>query len=100
MQNPKPIQKDSSKITDRKKKANYFNKFLANVSKSSRRKHLDKALWNLTKRKQNSPSCNDQPFETDFTFQELNTAIRKGKARKTPGPDKIANEMISHLGQS
>ena len=97
-ENPKPIQTETKVITDKKKKADFFNKFLSSVSKSSRRKHLDKALWKLTKLKQNSPSCNNQPFEEDFTLQELNNAIRKSKAGKAPGPDKIANEMISHLG--
>ena len=97
-ENPKPIQTDSKIISDKKKKADYFNKFLASVSRASRRKNLDKALWKITKTKQNAPSCNNQPFEEDFTLQELNNAIKKSKSGKSPGPDKIANEMIKHLG--
>ena len=97
-ENPKPVLKDGVKITDKKKKANFFNKFLSSVSKSTRRKQLDQALWKLTKSKQNAFSCNNKPFEEDFTIQELNTAIKKAKSGKAPGPDKVANEMISHLG--
>ena len=97
-ENPKPIQKDGTKISSKKKKADLFNRYLASVSKSSRRKNLDRALWRLTKTKQKAPSCNSQPFEEDFTLQELNAAIKKAKAGKATGPDKIANEMIAHLG--
>ena len=97
-ENPKPIQTESKTISNKKKKADHFNKFLASVSRASRRKNLDKALWKLTKSKQNAPTCNNQPFEEDFTLQELNTAIKKSKSGKAPGPDKIANEMIRHLG--
>ena len=48
--------------------------------------------------KQKSPSCGDQPFDEEFSIQELNNAIKKAKSGKAPGPDKIANEMIAHLG--
>ena len=97
-ENPKPVQTNGSKITDKKKKADHFNKYLASVNKSSRRKNLDKALWRLTKTKQKAPSCSNQPFEVDFTLQELNSAIKRAKSGKAPGPDRIANEMIAHLG--
>ena len=93
-ENPKPVQTDSKTISNKKKKADHFNEFLASVSRSSRRKNLDKALWKITKSKQNAPSCNNQPFEEDFTLQELNNAIKKSQSGKAAGPDKIANEMI------
>ena len=97
-ENPKPVQTNETKIPDKKKKANHFNRYLASVSKAQRRKQLDKALWRLTKMKQKSPSCGDQPFDEEFSIQELNNAIKKAKSGKAPGPDKIANEMIAHLG--
>ena len=31
-------------------------------------------------------------------MQELNRAIKKAAPRKAPGPDRVTNEMISHLG--
>ena len=97
-ENPKPITKEGKKIVDGQKKANHFNNYLAGVNKSTRRRNLDKALWKLYKRKVSSPSCNAQPFDLDFTKQELENAIKKAAHRKAPGPDKITNEMISHLG--
>ena len=48
--------------------------------------------------KQKSSSCSNQPFDEDFSIQKLNNAIKKAKSGKAPGPDKIANEMIAHLG--
>ena len=97
-ENPKPLSSDDKKISNGKEKANHLNKYLAGVSKSVRRRNLDKALWSLHKQKQKAPSCNNQAFEKDFTVQELNSAIKKAAPRKAPGPDKITNEMISHLG--
>ena len=32
-----------------------------------------------------------------LSLQELNTAIKKLKKKKSPGPDGITNEMIIHL---
>ena len=97
-ENPKPIQLEDKKVTNKKEKADLFNRYFASVNKSSRRKHLDKALWRLTKSKQKAPSCSNQPFDEDFTLQELDSAIKKAKTGKASGPDKIANEMIRHLG--
>ena len=37
-------------------------------------------------------------MHTDITLAELNMAIRKLKKRHSPGPDKIKNEMLQHLG--
>ena len=97
-ENPKPLNSDDGKIFDEKQKANHLNKFLAGVSKSVRRKVLDKALWSLHKKKQKAPSCSDQPFEQEFSIQELNRAIKRAAPKKAPGPDKVTNEMIAHLG--
>ena len=97
-ENPKPLNSEGKKIFNEKEKANHLNKYLAGVSKSVRRKVLDKALWSLHKKKQKAPSCNDQPFEQSFSLQELNRAIKKAAPKKAPGPDKVTNEMIANLG--
>ena len=34
----------------------------------------------------------------DFSLQELNDALESLKNNKSPGPDKITNEMLQHLG--
>ena len=68
------------------------------MSRSTRRKNLDKALWKLFKQKQSALSSNNLPFEKDFSLRELRAAIRKSAPKKAPGPDKIHNEMISHMG--
>ena len=99
-ENPKPLSSNDKKIFNGKEKANLLNKFLAGVSKTVRRKKLDRALWSLYKRKKNAPTCNDRPFEQDFSMQELNRAIKKAAPRKAPGPDRVTNEMVSHLGHT
>ncbi|MCP4271485.1 MAG: reverse transcriptase-like protein, partial [Gammaproteobacteria bacterium] len=97
-ENPKPFNSDGEKIFNEKQKANHLNKYLAGVSKSTRRKVLDRTLWSFHKKKLKAPTCNDQPFEQEFSIQELNRAIKRAAPRKAPGPDKVTNEMICHLG--
>ena len=98
-ENPKPISLAGKKIVDGGKKAEAFNKHISNVSKSTRRTNLDKALWKQFKLHEKSPTCNDLPFEQDFSLQELEKSIRRAPQKKAPGPDKITNEMIAHLGK-
>ena len=85
-------------VSDAKKKTNIFNNYMSSVSKSSRRRNLDKSLWKQFKTPQNSPSCNNLPFEQNFSTQELETAIKRAHKRKSPGPDQITNEIICNLG--
>ena len=40
---------------------------------------------------------NDDSMMLPLTLQELNTALRKLKKKKSPGPDGITNEMLTHL---
>ena len=96
--NPQPLQQDKQYITNPRKKANIFNKHFANVNKSCRRKHLDKILWKLFKKKRRSPTANQCAFEKDFTMAEMNAALKRLASRKAPGPDGIKNEMIRNLG--
>ena len=72
-ENPKPISLAGKKIVDGGKKAEAFNKHISNVSKSTRRTNLDKALWKQFKLHEKSPTCNDLPFEHNF----FPTRIRK-----------------------
>ena len=58
---------------------------------------MDRALWKLFKRKRQSPTVNNCPFEQDFNMTELDTAVKKLACRKAPGPDNIKNEMIKNL---
>ena len=39
-------------------------------------------------------------FQDDLTESELDTAIKKLKKRKSPGPDKVHNEMLTNLGRN
>jgi ribonuclease HI len=96
--NPQPLQQNRKYIANPKKKADIFNKHFASVNKTTRRKTLDRALSKLFKRKRQSPTVNNCPFEQDFNMTELDTAVKKLACRKAPGPDNIKNEMIKNLG--
>ena len=41
-----------------------------------------------------------KPMKQPLTLHELQTALRKLKTRKSPGPDGITNEMLKHLGST
>ena len=43
---------------------------------------------------QDSPECMNCPFNT----KELEEALKTLQNKKSPGPDKITNEMLAHLG--
>jgi len=41
-----------------------------------------------------------EPMKQSIKLAELQTALKKLKARRSPGPDAISNEMLTHLGNS
>ena len=58
----------------------------------------DQTMLKDLKSKEKSPGPNVQLFDEDFTIKELETAMKMLKSRKSPGPDGIHNEMLTHLG--
>lgn len=97
-ENPKPLTTEAEKLTTDFKKAEHFNKYYASVNKSSKKTNLDRSLLGVLKTKEKdtmTPSIFDDPF----TIGELNSALKKLKKRKSPGPDKIHNEMLQNLGK-
>ena len=98
--NPEPIQRGEDWIANNKEKANIFNKHFANVNKRIRRKQLDKALKKILKKKEKAAKASIEIFEKDFTLDEITAEMKKLKARRSPGPDGITNELITNLGKS
>ena len=97
-ENPKPLKKNGKVFSNGKMKADIFNQHLSQVSKSTRRRNLDNAMWKRFKEARKSPTCNELPFEKDFSYQEFESAVKKATLKKAPGPDQVTNEMIAHLG--
>ena len=97
-QNPKPMKTENETIANDQKKAEIFNKHFSSISKASLNEQEHKAKIQDLKSKEKAPSVAISTFEEDFTLSELNRAMKKLKARKSPGQDKIHNEMLSHLG--
>ena len=89
-------------ITDEEtpeKRANTFNKFFSSINKSQRDHKNDFFLLKelkLRERTQTKAGALDE----DFTPQELGAALKKLKKKKSPGPDKVHNEMLQHLGET
>jgi len=49
-------------------------------------------------RERRSEKSTEEVMETGLTLNELQTALKKLKTKKSPGPDHITNEMLTHLG--
>ena len=96
--NPRPLKTSEGDIADEQRKANAHNKFFASITKSNKVTEEDKILYKELKSREKAPSANVQIFEEAFSITELNRALRKLKARKSPGPDGLHNEMLKNLG--
>ena len=96
--NQKPMTTEDGTITDDKKKAEAHNKYFASINKSSKLSDKDKEKLQKLKAQEKAPSVSRQIFEEDFTMTELNKTFKKLKKCRSPGPDRIHNEMLIHLG--
>ena len=89
---------DQGKLLTSKEAANAFGKAYANESNVDipvdRRNSARKEERELADGNQDIPEL----MQSCLTMNELDTAIRKLKNKKSPGPDGISNEMIQHLG--
>ena len=82
----------------KKKRAESHNKFFANTNKANKLNEEDRQMLNLLKSKEKAPKANIKLFDDNFNSRELRTAMKKLRSRKSPGPDNIHNEMLTHLG--
>ncbi|GFR87739.1 H25N7.04 protein [Elysia marginata] len=96
--NPKPLSTGDENIVEDQKKAEVFNKYFSSVNKAERATKKDKILLRKLKQKEKAPGVNLSLFKDCFKLSELSRAIKKLKLRKSPGPDRLYNEMLLHLG--
>ena len=96
--NPQPLKEDGHTIADDQKRAESHNKFFANTNKANKLNEEDRQMLKLLKSKEKAPKANIKLFDDNFNTRELNKAIKKLRSRKSPGPDNIHNEMLTHLG--
>ena len=82
----------------KKKKAQAFDRHFASISRATTHTDEQKERIQNLKDREHAPSANISLFEDPFNKSELKKAMRKLKARKSPGPDKVHNEMLIHLG--
>ena len=97
--NPKPIKSKDGTIVEDQNKAEAFNKHFAKVNKAGPVTDTDKIMLKNLKKIEKSPRASISLFEEPFTMTELHQAMKKLKTRKSPGPDKVFNEMLLHLSQ-
>ena len=75
-----------------------LNKHFANINKSRTDKQNDKNLLKDLKERERREENVASIFTEKLKLEELMVALKTLKQRKTPGPDKIHNEMLQHLG--
>ena len=93
---PVTIEQDQEIVTGRKA-ANVFIDTYEEISSilvpEDRKQHVHEEIKNQ-KGKQDQPDYMDQPF----SIKEFEEALITLKTKKSPGPDKVTNEMLGHLG--
>ena len=96
--NPKPLQDRGETIADDQKRAERHNNFFATTNKANALTEEDKQMLKKLKLDEKAPRANLKIFDEVFNTTELNKALKKLRPRKSPGPDMIHNEMLTHLG--
>ena len=81
-----------------KKRSEKLNKYFASINKSRTDKVHDKAILSELKEREKERSNSASIFTEQLTTEELDFALKSLKVKKSPGPDKIHNEMLKHLG--
>ena len=94
--NPQPLPEGE---TD-KKRSEKLNKYFASINKSRTDKENDKAILSELKQREKERSDPASIFTEQLTTEELDFALKSLKGKKSPGPDKIHNEMLKNLGQT
>ncbi|GFR90453.1 reverse transcriptase [Elysia marginata] len=97
--NPKPLSTGDETTVEDQKIAEVFNKFFSSVQKAERATKKDKTLHRKLKQKEKSPGVNLSLFGDCFKLSELNRAMKNLKLRKSPGSDRLRNEILLHLGR-
>ena len=97
--NPTPLLDEGEKIADDQKKAERHNNFFASTNKANKLTEEDKQMLKTLKSEEKAPRANNKLFEEKFNLSELKKAVKKLKVRKSPGPDQIHNDMLTHLGE-
>ena len=95
--NPKPLFTEDGTIADDQRKANEHNKYFASTNKANKLNEEDKQLLKDLKTKEKTPFVQIKAFGENLTLSEFNKSLKKLKPRKSPGPDGIHNEMLTHL---
>ena len=80
------------------KRAEKLNKHFANVNKTRTDKIKDKPKLKELKDKERMIAKPPTIFTEKFTMNELESVLKILKKKKSPGPDKIHNEMLQNLG--
>ena len=97
--NPKPLKDGEESIAEEQKRAEAHNKYFASTNKAHKLSQDDKDMLKTLKEKERAPRANVKLFEDAFNISELKKAMKKLRTRKSPGPDQIHNEMLTHLGE-
>ena len=80
------------------RKSELLNILFFQTNRSTNNKEADEAILQELKEREKEQAPSNSTFEDDFTEAELTFALNKLKGRKSPGPDKVHNEMLKHLG--
>ena len=100
--NSNPLTTPKGQRASEVKRARALNKHFAQVNKKGARSDFSRTIDRMRKEGSRRQSKGPQleVFAAPFTMTELQTALNKCQAGKAPGPDKVHNEMLKHLGRT
>ena len=95
------LEDESGKILNQKQAANCFASQYKKVSEIDTDPRIIKEVkQEIREHKEPNKYDTDEIMYSAITHPEMEEAIKSLKTNKSPGPDEITNEMITHLGTS
>ena len=90
------IQKDQETLTQKKAANCFIDSYqqVSNIMIPENRKQQENDRIKNDQDDLDPPECMNRPFSP----KEFEEALKTWKDKKSPGPDKITNEMLEHLG--
>ena len=94
------VENNEGKILNQKQSANCFMKQYKKIGEIEVDKHRQREVKREVNEHEEQTQAADELMTIPITQEEIDEAIKKLKPNKSPGPDELTNEKLTHLGQS
>ena len=96
-----PALEKEGKLVSPQQAAELFMEQFKKISDNTIEKDLKKRIkTECRKQKQQLREAIDEVMTKKLTMEELESSLKVLKTKKSPGPDEVTNEMLTHLGRT